>query len=146
MAKRGPKKKTLNRASSKGSPKPPKGLDPESRRHWVKLAKLLDDSGQGSQLDIDAFTYYIHLRARWMKAEAELAKPPADDPKSEGGGIVITTINGYRQLNPWYTVAKESLKELKSYLGEFGLSPKARASLKAPEVEEIDDKWADFEE
>jgi P27 family predicted phage terminase small subunit len=147
MGKRGPKpRESVAKVPLKGSPKPPKGLDAEARKHWARLATLLDESGHGSALDADAFAFYVTLWSRWRKAEAELARPPATVPGKEGGGEVITTINGYRQLNPWYTVAKECLKDLKSYLAEFGLSPKARAKMILPEAEEVDAKWEDFDD
>lgn len=147
MHKRGPKPKPkASKVPLKGIPKPPKGLDAAARKHWTLLASMLNDAGYGSSLDADAMEGYITLWSRWKLAETELAKPPAEFPGKEGGGEVITTINGYRQLNPWYTVAKESLKELKSYFAEFGLSPKARAKLVLPDVEEVDSKWEDFQE
>ena len=147
MSKRGPKPKDKRAVvAPKGIPKPPKGLDAAARKHWGELAAMLEEAGYGTALDGDAMAYYMTLWARWRKAEAELAKPPAEIPGNEGGGEVITTVNGYRQLNPWYTVAKECLKDLKSYLAEFGLSPKARAKLILPEPEEADDKWEAFEE
>jgi P27 family predicted phage terminase small subunit len=147
MGKRGPKPKDkAGKTPLKGSPKPPKGLDAESRKHWQKLAKLLDDSGFGSALDADAFEYYVALHARWRKAEDELAKPAPEIPGNEGGGEVITTVNRYRQLNPWYVVARDCLKDLKSYLAEFGLSPKARMTLIQAEAEEVDSKWEEFDD
>jgi P27 family predicted phage terminase small subunit len=147
MGKRGPKPKdVVATVPLQGIPKPPKGLDAEAKKHWLQVAGLLNESGFGSALDADALLFYVTLWSRWRKAEDELAKPPATLPGGEGGGEVITTVNRYRQLNPWYTVAKESLKDLKSYLSEFGLSPKARAKLVLPEVEEVDSKWEDFDD
>lgn len=146
MNKRGPKpKERVANVPLRGIPGPPKHLDPEARKHWAQVAALVNESGQGSALDADALTFYVTLWSRWRKAEHELARPPAERPGDEGGSEVITASNGYRQLNPWYTVAKESLKELKAYLAEFGLSPKARAKLVMPEVEEVDDKWREPE-
>jgi P27 family predicted phage terminase small subunit len=146
MQKRGPKAK--DRASPrtlKAVPKAPKTLEAAARKHWDAVAKLLNESGHGSALDVEAMSFYLTIWTRWRKAEYMLGQPPAAVPGEEGGGEVITTVNGYRQLNPWYTVAKETLRELKGYLAEFGLSPKARAKLLLPEAEESGGKWEDFD-
>jgi P27 family predicted phage terminase small subunit len=139
MGKRGPKPKDKVAPATplKGAPKPPKFLDAEARKHWDELVGLLVEAGHLSQLDADALAAYCSHWSRWRRAEAELAKSPDD-----GGGEVITAVNRYRQLNPYYTVASDALRAMKSYLVEFGLSPKARSKLVMPEVEEVDPKWA----
>jgi P27 family predicted phage terminase small subunit len=139
--RRGPKTKDRPTPPRKALPKAPKSLTADERKHWNQLADAINASGLGSSLDAEALSYLIAIWSRWRKAEAELAKSEA-----LGGGVVITAPNKYRQLNPWYLVATEALKQLKSYLGEFGLTPKARSKLTMPDVEEIDSKWDDFED
>jgi P27 family predicted phage terminase small subunit len=137
---RGPKKKDRQAVVPlKGIGSPPAYLDKAAKAHWAEVAALVNESGLGSALDRDALAFYVSLWSRWRAAEAELAKD-----ESDGGREVITANNGYRQLNPWYTISKECLKDMKSYLSEFGLSPKARAKLVLPEAEEVDEKWAEF--
>lgn len=147
MGKRGPKPKVKTaKASNQSIPKAPRNLSPEERKHWNKLADLINASGLGSQCDEEAMSFYIALWSRWRKAEAELAKPPPTTKGGDGGGEVITAINGYRMLSPWYVVSSQCLKDLKGYLAEFGLTPKARSKLILPDAEEIDSKWEEFED
>jgi P27 family predicted phage terminase small subunit len=147
MGKRGPKPKARAKADpTKSIPRAPKGLDVEARKHWNKVADLVNGSGLASPADEVAMGFYIATWSRWRKAEAELAKEVSPVPGAESGGEVITAINKYRQLNPWYIVASGCLKELKGYLSEFGLTPKARSKLALPEAEEIDSKWDEFED
>lgn len=137
LGKRGPK--TKDRAPSppfRKIPRAPKSLDADARRHWNKVADLLNAAGLGSALDEDAVGYYIATWSRLKKAEARLAAE----------GEVITAVNGYRQVNPWHTIATQALRDLKGYLAEFGLSPKARSKLILPDAEEIDPKWEEFED
>jgi P27 family predicted phage terminase small subunit len=146
MAKRGPKPKLgAAKAAPKGIPRPPAGLEPAAKKHWVDVARLVNEAGYGAACDVEAMSFYIATWARWRKAEYKLGEPPAIEPGKDGGGEVIVTVNKYLQLNPWYVIARESLKELKSYLAEFGLSPKARAKLIAPEPEEEQGKWEGFD-
>ena len=140
--KRGPKPRAKPVAVPlAGIPPAPKGLDAEARKHWKALADLLNDAGLSSALDADAMLFYVTHWSRWRKAEKMLALP-----KGEGGGEVIETPNCYLQQSPWLTIANDSLRQMKAYLSEFGLSPKARSKLVMPEREEVDDKWKEFEE
>lgn len=116
-------------------PRRPSGLSPEAAAHWDQLTGLLSDAGTLSSLDADALTLYIALWDRYRKAEEMIALE----------GPVITAKNGYEQPSPWYTISVQCLKDLKSFLTVFGLTPMARSKLKLPEAEPIDPKWKDFE-
>jgi P27 family predicted phage terminase small subunit len=118
MGKRGPqaKEKELVVIPLKGKPRPPDWLDEEGKAHWSEMADLLEESGQASKLDADCLALYLSHYSTWREAERELAKPP-----SQGGGKVITAINGYQQLSPWYTISLNAQKAMKLLLTELGL-------------------------
>jgi P27 family predicted phage terminase small subunit len=109
------------------TPEQPKYLDKVGRDHWQSTVDLLDKAGNLSRIDRDALGVYCSLFSRWREAEANV--------KSEGA--VITARNGYRQPNPWYTIAVQCQKDMKPFLEMFGMSPKARANL--PQVDAIED-------
>jgi P27 family predicted phage terminase small subunit len=135
--KRGPKPKdVLPFPGSKCSP-PPKHLEPEARKHWLLLAKLLDAEGLGSPLYEFFMELYCSTWARWQQAQAEVNKP---DFK-----MVIELPNGFKQVNPYFTIARDLEKMVRSMLADFGLTPQSRKKLGYQSPEETDPKWTDLD-
>lgn len=134
---RGPKaqERTIN-TPLKGIPDPPFYLDDDAKEHFVKTANLLFECGNLSLLDTDALAMYATHYARWRKAEDVLT----ESYQSE----VVTLPNKTQQSNPWLNIANEAMKQMKSYLSEFGLSPKARQKLIMPEADEDDDGMSEY--
>lgn len=131
--KTGPKPKDKkNTTPLKGIPDPPVHLDKVARSHWKKVARLIDDSGLLSEIDVFALEQYCDLYSTWRKAKE----------KVEVEGEVIIARNGYSQQNPWYVTKVQVMKDMKSFITMFGLSPAARSKLTPTEAEEIDPKWS----
>jgi P27 family predicted phage terminase small subunit len=135
-----PKPKVAPPTPLKGAPEPPASLDAAVRKHWKALTGLLEEAGQLSRLDEDGLLLYLTLWSRWRKAEREIARPAED-----GGGEVIVARNGYAQPSPWYTISVQCMRDMKAYLAEFGLSPKARSKLTVNPTEEVGDQWSEFD-
>ena len=135
MPSRGPKKRVVEATIASSRPRKPSGLTPDSEAHWDDVVALLEEYGSISKLDADALELYLSLRSRWKLAEETIAIE----------GAVITAKNGYEQPSPWYAISVQCLKDMKSFLTMFGLTPMSRCKLKFPETEVIDQKWKGFE-
>lgn len=128
-----------------GKVEPPAHLSTQAKRHWKEVVDLIDEAGLASRLDRDALTIYCTHWARWREAELVIAGDFEDDP-ARPKGEVIKASNGYLQPSPWYVVATNAMKDMRTFLDRFGLTPMARSKLKLTEPEDDGGgKWADVE-
>jgi P27 family predicted phage terminase small subunit len=113
-------------------PKPPAELPPVpellsdgAKQEWARLGQQLLTLGLLTSIDRAAFAAYCVLWARWAEAEEALKKT----------GPVVRSPSGYAMLSPFYTIANQSLSQLRSYLVEFGMTPssRSRTSVRSPE-------------
>ena len=95
-------------------PPPPEYLSDAAAEIWIKTAKELYACGLLSNIDTPALAIYCNTFARWLWAEAELAKPPQmvytmtskakdltrDDYLKEGWTDEELIENGF-MLEPW---------------------------------------------
>ena len=81
-------------------------------------------------VDRAALSAYCQSWARWVTAEEELARP---DVK-----MVEVTDKGYLHPNPWIGIANQAMKQMRAFLGEFGMTPssRSRVTVSAPPVED----------
>ena len=134
MGQRGPKPKDKAvKTPLVGVPDPPPDLSKEAKAKWVEVSKLILESGLLSKLDRDALHVYCVAFATWLEAMAHI--------KIEGAVIRVGIVV---KKNPWLDVAAQAEKAIKIGADQFGLSPKARQALSAPEIEKRDAKWAEF--
>lgn len=152
MGKRGPAPKPTalkelsgnpgKRAINKGEPKPekkipscPQHLDENARKEWRRVTKELHALGLLSVVDRAALAAYCQNWSRWVKAEDELAKPTTN--------LVEVTDKGYHHPNPWIGIANTSMKQMKIFLSEFGMTPASRSRVSVGSEAE-DDPYAQF--
>ena len=113
------------------APPCPRHLTTEARREWRRVARELLGQGLLQTVDRAALAAYCQAWARWVEAEQQMAAP--------GFQMVITTDKGYAHVSPWFQVATQSLKQMKTFLTEFGLTPASRSRIQTPERTEADE-------
>jgi P27 family predicted phage terminase small subunit len=116
-------------------PKPPLEILPvpaelsgRAKEEWERMAQPLAQLGLLSSIDGAAFAAYCTLAARWRDAEDALKKT----------GPVVKSPSGYPMLSPYYTIANQSLSQMRAYLTEFGMTPSARSRLAVRNAEPND--------
>lgn len=119
----------------KKAPKCPSWLEPEAKKEWRRMSKVLEQIGVLTQVDGAAFAGYCQAYARWKEAEEFLTKH----------GTIFKTPSGYIQQVPQVSIAQTYLKIMKDFCSEFGLTPSARTRIKAStETGKIDDPMEDI--
>lgn len=135
------------------APRRPAWLDGRSRggRLWKDLAELLAEMRVMTPADehalallSDALAEYVELRA-WVRRngrtyESVWALGEDDDDADADGGVVMRKM---RRPNPEVAMYQDAFKRVRSLLPEFGLTPSARARLKAA-PEKVPDELRDF--
>ena len=142
LAEGNPGKRPLNRREptvAAKMPSCPAWLGGEARREWRRLAKELHAANLLASVDRAALAAYCQLWARWVAIEEELvATVPGKDgqpvPKYK---MVGSTDKGYEFVNPLYGLALQTLKAMKQYMVEFGMTPSSRSRIRidAPQEE-----------
>lgn len=118
-----PGKRPLNANEPKPqrkAPKCPLWLEPEAKKEWRRMAKILERLGILTQIDSSAFAGYCQAYARWKEAEEFLTKH----------GTIFKTPSGYIQQVPQVSIAQTYLKVMKDFCSEFGLTPASRTRIR----------------
>lgn len=97
------------------------------------MAQQLFDLDLLTDVDRAALAAYCQCWARWVEAEKKIRKE----------GMVTYTESGYPILSPWWTVSQASLKQMRAFLVEFGMSPSSRSRVKV-KTKEPEDEYAQF--
>ena len=106
----------------KKAPTCPKGLPPEAKKEWNRLAGPLEEMGVLTELDRDSFAAYCTAYARWREAE---------DFMTKSGTTIFKTPSGYWQQLPQVSIAQTYLKIMSRIAEQFGLTPAARSRIVA---------------
>jgi P27 family predicted phage terminase small subunit len=123
-----PGKRKLNEkepAAPKGVPEIPKFLSGEGRAEWRRIVPILCNMGVLTVADGKALGAYCSAYAQLCKAEAAIEK----------FGLICATLDqetGVAELkvNPAVRIKSDALRQMKSFLVEFGLTPASRSKLK----------------
>ena len=105
----------------------PPHLQGEARKEWFRLGRKLVTWRLVTEIDQGALALYCTAWARWVEAEANLAKY----------GTVIKSPSGYPVQSPYLAIANKAMEQMARLLVEFGMSPSARSRVRqaAPEPE-----------
>lgn len=103
----------------------PRFLAGEARAEWKRVIPILCNMGVLTVADGKALAAYCSAYAQLAKAEAAIEKY----------GIICATLDqvtGVAELkvNPAVRVKSDALRQMKSFLIEFGLTPASRSKLK----------------
>jgi len=104
------------------NPDPPSGLPAVAEAEWRKMAPVLSGYRLLSDLDLTALEAYCRVYARWLEAERLL---------DESGELVFTTHTGYQTQSAYLSIINQCLKQMQSFMAEFGMTPATRERLKA---------------
>lgn len=111
-----------------GAPDCPDFLDDQAKAEWARIVPHLDQAGLLTQVDHAQLAMYCQAYSRWRLAEKKIQEAAEKDEK--GCGLVGRSKNGFEQMSYWLVISNKAQEQLAKYLGEFGLSPVARARAK----------------
>lgn len=130
-----PGKRELNKDEPKYKvpgklPDPPETLtgDKYARKEWKTLGTILLHVGVLTEGDYDALAIYCKLFSRWYQAEQKVREK----------GLTTTSAKGVIATRPEVKIAQETVKLMKEYLKEFGLTPASRSTIKAIGTNNVD--------
>jgi len=126
------------RAMNASEPRPdakippcPKHLSEEARKEWRRVSKQLLKLKLLTEVDRAALAAYCQAWARWVQAEQEMAKTDFE--------MITLTDKGYPVLSPWFSVADKTMRQMRAFLAEFGMTPSSRSRVQLPKEEEEDE-------
>ena len=105
-------------------------IAPGLPEEWKRMAKVLEQMGLLTEMDMAAFAGYCQAYARWKEAEEFLTQH----------GSMVRTPNGYLQQVPQVSIAQTNMKIMLKFCEQFGLTPSARSRIVGGEnVDEEDE-------
>lgn len=104
---------------AKKAPRCPSWLEDEAKKEWKRMAKVLEQMGLLTEMDMAAFAGYCQAYARWKEAEEFLTQH----------GSMVRTPNGYLQQVPQVSIAQTNMKIMLKFCEQFGLTPSARSRI-----------------
>lgn len=104
---------------AKKAPRCPSWLEDEAKKEWKRMAKVLEQMGLLTEMDMAAFAGYCQAYARWKEAEKFLTQH----------GSMVRTPNGYLQQVPQVSIAQTNMKIMLKFCEQFGLTPSARSRI-----------------
>jgi P27 family predicted phage terminase small subunit len=105
--------------------------DPLAKSEWKRILPELRASGLISRCDVAALSAYCLCYSRWIEAEAQCR---------EHGNVQMTK-TGYFQKSAYRTIADKALTDLRTFIVQLGLSPKARGSVSATATPDDDGEF-----
>ena len=108
----------------------PSWLEDEAKKEWKRMAKVLEQMGLLTEMDMAAFAGYCQAYARWKEAEEFLTQH----------GSMVRTPNGYLQQVPQVSIAQTNMKIMLKFCEQFGLTPSARSRIVGGENSDEEDE------
>lgn len=100
----------------------PRHLDAGAKREWKIIVPELEKLGLLARIDRPALAMYCVAFSRWEKAELKIKE-------LQEKGLIDDTPNGHKQISVWLQIANRAMEQVKGSLGDFGMSPSARAKV-----------------
>ncbi|MGV0961873.1 MAG: phage terminase small subunit P27 family [Limnohabitans sp.] len=104
------------------NPDPPDDMPEVAAAEWKRIAPILSKYKLLSDLDLTALEAYCRVYARWLHAEKKL---------DEKDSYVFRTQTGYETQSAYLNIINMCLKQMQSFMAEFGMTPATRERLKA---------------
>lgn len=123
--------------------KPPSWLSPEEKKAFKAAAAILSDWGILSPADEGLIAMYVNALAKWKDAERHLR---------EDGAVVLVKDEDdnllSQQLNLYYQVSKDAVKQAAALQQQLGFGPVARAKILSMigKGEEDKDDFSEFDQ
>lgn len=129
----------INRREPKpvdGYPSMPAGMDPRSKRVWRRVREAWGPTRIIQKPDRDALRTYCDAVVSYERGIETLM----------ASGLLLTGKDGQLVKNPLHQIVRDNAKLILLFAREFGLTPSARSSIRAPEhpagvVEDPLDTW-----
>ncbi len=121
-----PGKRLLNKRPPRPRPTRPSCPDwlaAEAKAEWKRLAPELERLGLLTVLDRAAFSCYCQSFAHWVQAQRVLREH----------GMIYVTASGRVRERPEVAIAESSLKLMRAFAVEFGLTPNSRSRFSLPD-------------
>lgn len=114
------------------APPCPAHLTGEIEKTWQQISELLTTMGVLTEVDLHALEAYCVVYTRWQDAESNLR---TYGMMLQKGGSVFPS--------PYLRVAEDCLKQMRSWMNEFGITPSSRSRVKVekPELVDEDEDW-----
>ena len=128
----------------KGVPTKPKFLIGESAEEWDRIIPVLAKMGDVTGADRAAVAAYCSAYGQFVAAQKEIDARGImveEDRFSMKTGELVGTV---RKRNPAIAVKSDALRQMKSYLIEFGLTWAARTKIKMSRPDEETDPFESF--
>jgi len=110
-------------------PKPPKGMLGDAKKLFKQLAKQLAARRAATAADVHLLALYVavHQRAEKARAKVDAFGEVVTDIRLDSNG----TAHEVLRKNPWCAILETAETKLHSILRDLGLTPNARANVKA---------------
>ena len=99
------------------APSPPEWLSEDARGEWHRVAKVLISTRVLTETDLMALAAYCDAYARWREARKLL----------EDQGLTVDTMMGGTKVHPAWTIANQSMSQMRAFMAEFGMTPSSRS-------------------
>lgn len=96
------------------------------------MSKRLFEIGLLTEVDRAALAAYCTAWARYVLAEEEIARLQDSDTEF----LVNRTESGYEQPSVWLQISDRALKQMKTFMTEFGMTPSSRSKVAVVKEEE----------
>ncbi|MFR7831203.1 MAG: phage terminase small subunit P27 family [Blautia wexlerae] len=97
-------------------------LMPEAKKEWERLAKLMNQMGVLTEVDMACVCCVsVKMAVRWKEAQEHITSV----------GSTFETDKGYQQQTPWVGIANTNQKLMLQASSEFGLTPSSRSRIVA---------------
>ncbi len=106
---------------------PPEWLSERAQDKWNEIAPLPASNGLLTECDLDTLGLYCTTWVNWREADEAIQRD----------GNTTTAQSGYKQVSPYYTIAKNERAELMRLGDKLGLNPAGRSRIHVePKAEE----------
>ena len=119
-----PGKRRLNRREPKpkeGVPSCPEHLSEAARKEWRRVTRELKAVGLVTKLDRAALAAYCDAYGRWVEASNHLQQY----------GMILKSPAGFPIQSPYLAVVNRAIEQMRTFVGEFGMTPSSRSRLEA---------------
>ncbi len=110
-------------------PRCPGHLSAEAKREWKRISVDLAGCGLLTRIDRAALALYCEAWGRWVEAQQALRIY----------GVMIKAPSGFPMQSPYLAIANKAFEQMRTMLGEFGMSPSSRTRVHAVAVVDEDD-------
>lgn len=135
-----PGKRALNADEPKfalSKPNPPPHLTDDARIEWRRVVTVLFNAGLLTEMDRAALAAYCQAYGRWAQAERALSRMADNDERNYA--LMVKNVQGNACENPLVGTARRALLDMMRCAVEFGMTPSARARVKAsPDDQQTD--------